>query len=69
MIIFLYMAFDPHTRTGSDNGNVIALSRSSGSDPEQYDGNRHKRNVMVCAWAPKLDVTLVALSERMRYPG
>ncbi len=45
------------------HGNVIALSRSSGSDPEQYDGNRHKRNAMVCvptSFAPS--ITLVALS-------
>ena len=28
--------------------NVIVLSLSSSLDPEQYDGNRHTRNAMVC---------------------
>ena len=28
--------------------NVIVFSLSSSLDPEQYDGNRHTRNAMVC---------------------
>ena len=39
------MAFDPHTRTGSDTatqGQFFGVAPcTSGSDPEQYEGNRH----------------------------
>ncbi len=37
------------------HGNLlIALSRTSSPDPEQYDDNRHTRNVMVCLFLHQL---------------
>jgi hypothetical protein len=44
----VFMVFDPHTRTGSDiAAQDSVVVRSSSPDLEQYDGNRHIRNVMV----------------------